>query len=173
MRQRRSTLSGRTAGKPGLLEKSPSTAARGRNRGHGREANSIRLKIGRCHGQSQHSGKSELGACRKLSLIYLGDTSSDLWKGLENPAERDLCKTRRYMCVYTMGPRPPESPGAEDPRQMAAPFFRDDPSWMASRGRAQPAASSLAWELSMLPRDRRPVLSLARIRTSQASCAHC
>lgn len=80
------TLSGQTAGKPGLLKKS-SAAARGRNRGHGREANSIRLKIGLCHGQSQHSGKSELGACRKRSLIYLGDTRSDLWKGLEKPAE--------------------------------------------------------------------------------------
>lgn len=37
--------------------------------------------------------------------------------------------------MYTMGPRPPESPGAENPGQMAAPFFRDGPPWRDGGGR--------------------------------------
>lgn len=63
----------------------------GKESGPCREANSVRLKIGLCHGQSQNSGKSELVAFRKHSLLHLGVTKSDLWKSLEHPAEPDFC----------------------------------------------------------------------------------
>lgn len=87
---RLSTRTGQTAGKPGLSEKSFSSD-QGKEPGPWKRGQVHSSKDRTVSWPKSTEWKAELVGFRKHSLFHPGDTRSDLWKDLENPAELDFC----------------------------------------------------------------------------------